>query len=335
VSRNRRRAILYAAAILAAAGLLFAGYGITVPPDASTRLQGAAFLAGLGDTDRALEACDEVLKEHPDNTEARIFRATFLAAAGRHDDAARAYEEAIGLVKDDEVRCDLILDRASVLLQAGRTKEFEAERQRLAKMGAGYRLDMCEGLGAEKGGAWRAAVAAYDRAAGKRPGDEQIKSRLHTSLLELGREQLAAGRFDEARKSFDRAVELLPRAHEARLRAAEVRLATHDVDGAVAQLREAGPRAPGTAPLLFRAATQLLEGGRREEALDALEAALMVDRAAVLELLRNETAWDAERESKDVRALLETEQGSIPLALTADGGVIHDPRNSGEQGPVR
>ncbi len=335
MSRGRRRAYLYAATIAVAGGLLFAGYGITVPPEPGTRLQGAAFLAALGDTERALEACDQVLREHPDSLDARIFRAAFLAAAGRHDEAARTYEDAIARAKDESIRCDLTLDRASVLLQAGRTREFEAERQKLAAMGAGYRLDVCEGLWAEKGGAWGAAVAAYRRAAGKRPLDEQLKGRLHTALLEQGREQLAAGRLDEARASFDGAVELLPRAREARLRAAEVRLATRDVDAAVAQLREAGPRAPGVAPLLFRAATLLLEKGRREEALDALAAALVADRAAALALLRNETVWAAQMGQPDVLELLETEQDSTPVALTADGGVIHDPRNSGEQGPVR
>jgi tetratricopeptide (TPR) repeat protein len=335
VTHGRRRTLLYGIAVLAAAGLLFAGYGITVPPDAGTRLQGAAFLAGLGDVDRALAECDLVLREHPDNFDARVFRAAFLAAAGRHDDAARAYEDAIARATDDGVRCDLVLDRASVLLQAGRTREFETERSRLAAMGAGYRLDVCEGLWAEKGGAWGAAVAAYGRAAGNRPDDEQLKGRLHTVLLGQGREQLAAGRYDDARASFDRAVELLPRAREARLLAAEVRLATRDVDGAVAQLRETGPRVKGVAPLLFRAATILLEEKRREEALDALAAALVADRTATSALLRNETVWAAELAKPDVVELLETEQRSTPVALTADGGVIHDPRNSGEQGPVR
>jgi tetratricopeptide (TPR) repeat protein len=335
VSRSRRRALLYGTAILVAAGTLFASYGITVPPDAATRLSGAAFLAGLGDTDRALEACDQVLREHPDNVDARVFRAAFLAAAGRHDEAARAYEDAISRTTDESVRCDLVLDRASVLLQAGRTSEFEAERQRLATMGAGYRLDMCEGLWAEKGGAWGAAVVAYGRAAAKRPGDEQIKGRLHTALVEQGREQLAAGRFGDARASLDRAVELLPRAREARLRAAEVCLATRDADGAVAHLREAGPGSKGIAPLLFRASTLLLEEGRREEALDTLAAALVADREAAAALLRNETAWAAELLQADVHGLLETERVSTPAALTADGGVIHDPRTSGEQGPVR
>jgi len=335
MSRNRRRVLLYVTGIVLAAGLLFAGYGITIPPDANTRLSGAAFLAGLGDMDRALAACDQVVAEDPGNLDARIYRATFLAMAGRHDEALRAYDDAISLAKDEGTRCDLVLDRASVLLQAGRTQEFQAERERLARMKAGYRLDMCEGLWAEKGGAWGAAVKAYGRAAEARPEDEQIKGRLHMALLEQGRESLAAGHFDDARAAFDRAVELLPRASEARLSAAEVRLATRDVDGAIEQLRQANPRAQGLAPLVFRASTLLLEAGRREEALHTLGVALKVDRGATRVLLQNETAWNAELSRSDVRELLETEQHSTPVALTADGGVINDPRNSGEREPVR
>lgn len=335
MSRTRRRALLYGIGILAGAGLLLAGSGITVQDDTGTRLNGAALLAGLGSTDEALAVCDAVLRDHPESLDARIFRATFLAAAGRHEEALKAYDDAIARSKDDDTRRDLVLDRASLLLRTGRTEEFKAERNRLGAMGAGYRLDVCEGLWAEKEGAYGAADAAYGRAFAARPKDEQLKSRLYVVVLEVGREALANGRFDDARTAFDRAVALLPRAREARLRAAEVRLATRDVDGAIAQLREAGRKTPGLAPLVFRAATQLLEAGRREEALDALAAALAADDKAARELLQNETVWRAELSRDDVRAVLETEQGSIPPALTADGGVIHERRNSGEQGTVR
>jgi tetratricopeptide (TPR) repeat protein len=335
MSGVRRRALLYAVAVTAAAGLLFAGYGITVPPDPGTQLNGAAFLAGLGQHDQALAACDEVLRAHPDFSDARVFRATFLAMAGRDGEAIVAYEDAIAHVRDNEVRCDLVLDRASVLLRAGRAEEFGRERKRLEAMGAGHRLDVWDGLKAEGEGSWEGATAAYGRAFGKKPDDEQLKGRLYHALLEQGRESLSAGRFDGARAQFDRAVELLPRAREARLRAAEVRLATGEVDEAIVHLRAAGRRAKGVAPLAFRAATLLLEGGRREPALDTLAAALVADREAVKALLQNETAWAPELSHEDVRALLETEQASTPGALTADGGVIHDPRNIGDEGSVR
>ena len=335
MSRTRRRVLLYSGGLAAIAALLYAGFAIAVPPDAATRLNGAAFLASLGQTDQALAACDAVLREHPDSADARVFRATFLAMAGRHADALAAYDDAIAHTSDRGVQCDLVLDRASVLLQAGRTQEFKAERDRLAAMGAGHRLDVCEGLWAEKEGAWGAAVAAYGRAYEARPTDELLKSRLYVALLELGREALGAGRFEDAKGALDRAVALLPRAREGHLRAAEVCLAIRDADGAVLHLRAAGRKAPGLAPLVFRAATMLLEAGRREDALDALGAALVADEQGARALLRNETVWQRELSASDVREILDSEHPSIRRALTADGGVINEKSTRGEQGKGR
>jgi tetratricopeptide (TPR) repeat protein len=334
VSRARRRALLYTVALAAAAGLLFAGYGITLPPDAATRLNGAAFLAGLGQIDQALADCDAVLREHPGHPDALVFRATFLAQAGRDEQAAAAYEEAIAHATGD-MRCDLVLDRASVLLRAGRDEEFRRERARLVAWGAGHRIDVWEGLLGEKERDYGRAAAAYGRALKQHPRDEHIRGRLYGSLLERGRQELAAGRFDTAGAAFDEAALALPGAHEAELRSAEVRLATGHLDGAIERLRAVGRNAPGVAPLVFRAATLLLEAGRRDEALDALVAALGADDAATRLLLQNETAWRDALSQPDVREILDAEQRSTGRALTADGGVIDQRRDSGEPGASR
>jgi tetratricopeptide (TPR) repeat protein len=330
MSRRGRRALLYGAGLAVAGGLVLLS-ARDPGPDPATLLHGASLLAGLGHTDEALAACDRVLGEDPGNLEARVFRATFLAAAGRHDEALRAYDDAIARAKEDDMRASLILDRASVLLRAGRKEGFQRERDRLAAMGAGYRLDLCEGIAAESEGAWGAAVAAYDRALEARPDDEQAKACLYAALLRLGGEALAKGSFDDARADFDRAVLLCPRSTEARLRAAEVRLATRDVKGAIEQLRAAGPRARGVGPLAFRAATLLLEAGRREEALDALAAALVADGKGTRALLQNETLWRPELSHADVREILETTQSSTRAVLTADGGVIDDQGTAGSE----
>jgi hypothetical protein len=89
------------------------------------------------------------------------------------------------------------------------------------------------------------------------------------------------------------------------------------------------------APLVFRAATLLLEAGRRDEALDALVAALGADDAATRLLLQNETAWRDALSQPDVREILDAEQRSTGRALTADGGVIDQRRDSGEPGASR
>lgn len=320
---SRRRAVLYGAGILAAAVLLFAGYGITVPPDPGVRLNGATLLAGAGQYDKALEICDIVLREHPDNLDARVFRATFLAMAGRHDAAVAAYDDALAHVGDDEeMRRDLILDRASILLAAGRHDEFRRECDRLERLGPDHRWLVLRGMAAAQASDWDAAVEAYRGAHQRRPGDEPIKARLWNALVEQGQAALAARRFEQAEQAFDAAQPLFPTVKRAHLKAIEVNLAQGDPEDALRRGRALGPDTPGVAPLLFRAATALLQAGRRAQALEALEAALEADPAGTRALLDKESAWEACRDEPDVRRILETRQNGRRHRLPAQERVI-------------
>ncbi|MHC5053029.1 MAG: tetratricopeptide repeat protein, partial [Planctomycetota bacterium] len=309
--RSRRRAVLYGAGIVAAAGLLFTGYGISVPPDAGVRLNGATLLAGAGQYDQALEICDLVLREHPDSLDARVFRATFLSMAGRHDAAVAAYDDALAHLgeRDEEVRRDLVLDRAGVLLAAGRHDEFRRECDRLARLGPDdHRSLILQGMAAVQASDWDAAVAAYRGAHERRPLDESIKARLWNALVDQGQAALAARRFEKAQQAFDAAQPLFPTAKKAHLKAIEVRLAQGDPEDALRRCRTLGPDTPGIAPLLFRGATALLEAGNRPQALDALDAALESDPGGTRALLDKEPAWKPFRNDPDVRRILETRQ---------------------------
>jgi tetratricopeptide (TPR) repeat protein len=309
MSSGRRRAVLYGAGILAAAVLLFTGYGISVPPDPGVRLNGATLLAGAGEYDEALKLCDIVLREHPDNLEARVFRATFLSMAGRHDEAVAAYDEALAHVGgDEEMRRDLILDRASSLLAAGRHEEFQRERERLARLGGDHRALVLEGMAAAEASDWDKAVEAYRGAHVRRPQDEPIRARLWNALVEQGQAALAARSFEKAQEAFDAAQPLYPTATKAHLKGIEVRLAVDDPEDALRRCRALGPDTPGIAPLLFRAATALLEAGNRTLALEALQAALEADPGGTRTLLDKEAAWDACRGDSDVVRILETRQ---------------------------
>ena len=95
MSETKRRVILYAAGAAAVVGLLAAAALYKPGPDASTRLNSASVLASIGDFDKALSECDAVLREEPNNLHARIYRATFLAMAKRHDEALAAFDAAI------------------------------------------------------------------------------------------------------------------------------------------------------------------------------------------------------------------------------------------------
>jgi tetratricopeptide (TPR) repeat protein len=331
MSSGRRRAVLYGAGILAAAALLFAGYGISVPPEPAVRLNGATLLASAGQYDEALEICDIVLAEHPDNVEARIFRATFLSMAGRHDAAVAAYDDVLACVADEEMRRDLILDRASVLLAAGRRAEFRRDCETLARLGSEHRALLLEGLAAAQDEDWDSAVAAYRGAHERRPDDEPVKARLWNALMEQGRAELAARRFDDALQAFDAAQPLFPKATKAHLRAIEVRLAQGEPQDAVERLRVLGPDTPGIAPLLFRAATALLAAGERDGALDALDAALEIDPAGTRALFDKEPGWRACRDDADVARILETRQIGAGRRLPPQERVI----DSGGAAPIR
>jgi tetratricopeptide (TPR) repeat protein len=161
----RRRIALYAVCLVLGAGLLIAGFGVTVPPDPGVRLSGARLLAGLEDYDRALAVCAQVIEEHPDCVDARVYRATFLAMAERHTEAIAAYDDALAhLEGHGELRRQLLTDRASVLLAGGRKEEFALARDDLARERVDAGVHLLDGLKARHEGDSDAAAQALRRA---------------------------------------------------------------------------------------------------------------------------------------------------------------------------
>jgi tetratricopeptide (TPR) repeat protein len=317
VSRTGRRIILYAAGIVLAAAGVWLKYGYTVAPDPGVRLNGAALIGGLGQYDEALGICETVLEEHPDNLEARIYKATFLAAAGRLDKSLAAYDDALAHVGDNtDMRRSLRQDRAGVLLALGRMNDFRAEREKLAAAAMDQRVHVLDGMAASHRGDHAAAVEAFAQAHALVPDDNHVKARLWQALMDRGEAALADRRFDEAKAAFDTACPLFEKATNAHLKAAEVRLAVGEVEAATEILCGLGPGTPGASPLLFRAATMRLRGGEVDAALDALEAAFAVDPKAARVLLERDETWSSHRENPRVRALLahkSTEAGNPGL----------------------
>jgi tetratricopeptide (TPR) repeat protein len=322
MSPAKRRTLLYGVCVVLGAGLLVAGFGITVPADAGTQLSGAAILARLGDTDGALAACDQVIADDPECLDAHIYRATFLAMAGRNDESVRAYDEALRRVDTAELRLDLIQDRASVLLAAGRVDDFDRAFAEMQAKGGPDRVRLLDGIRAAHDKEWARAVNAFADLLQRSPGDERIKARLWHAHMERGREAVAGGSFGEAKQSFDAAASLIPKAAEAHLQAAEVRFAIGEVGDGLAIVRELGPKTPGIAPLVHRAAVALLAKGDREGALDALDAAYSVDPAGTKTLVEKEEAWKAIADDPVVRHVLETDLSETGTRLTAPERVI-------------
>ena len=289
-SETQRRGILYTSAIVLAAALIFLGFGITVAPDIGTRIGGASMLAGAGAFDKALDEIDLGIREHPDALDAYVCRAGVLGMAQRYDEAIDAYDTA--LAHEDatgEMRRSLQQDRASVLLRAGRTNEFQAARAELAQGGIDHFVHMVDALAAADKKQWGESVKHFRAAYDEEP-TPATKGYLWDVLLHQGRDAIAAGRTKEAERCFREAGKLFPNEAQAFLKGGEVRLAEGDTKGALTILGACPDDAPGLAPLLFRCATALLAEDRTA-AIDVLDRAIMADRESVLTLLETERVW--------------------------------------------
>ena len=313
MSETRRRAILYVSGVVLAAGLLFAGFGITIPPDPGARLSGAVLIAGLGDTDEAIATCEKVIEEHPDNVPARVYKATFLAQAERFDEALAAYDDALGHVGDDRGLARKVgADRASVLLHAGRIDEFRSARDALARDGVDAPVHLLDGLAARKDRDLPAAEAAFLRVLAEDPQNDLAKSLLIEVLGMRGEEAVAKGDFAGAQAAYVRARGVAERRGDIALKLAEVHLARERPGDAMVVLDGLG-RLRGVAPLAFRSAGMMLEGGKRTQALAALAVAHAADAKETAALFESAPAWKAARARGSLAVLLEsrneTEQG--------------------------
>ena len=313
----RRRAILYMAGAVLGGGLLFAGFGFTLPPDPGTTLHGAALIgSGMGRYDEAIRMTREVLRDHPDHPEAHLYLATFLAASGRLDEAVGAYARAIELQADPEVKRDARVDRASALLTMGRRKEFEAARREIAAGKRDHRVDLLDGIAAQVDKDWPAAARALARASRAKPEDETIKGRLYAVHLEWGRSLKAAGRFEVALATYVAARRIFPRDLKAPLDAAELLLALERTDEAVQLLRDLDPEKPGVLALVLRAATQKLLRDDVDGALALVRAATSVDDQMVRDFVTADPTWSKRRSDPRIASWLTQNETADSTRLT-------------------
>ena len=326
MSPAKRRTILYSTAIVLAAGILFAGFGVPFPPDPGTRLQGAVMIAGLGDHDKALEICAIVLDEHPDSVEARVFRATFLAQAERFEEALEAYDDALSHAEKAGLVRSLRADRASVLLHAGRLPEFKRARDKLAAEKTDQYLHLLDGIAARRRGKWDDAEAAFRRALKSAPESFNARSLLVDTLVSRGNEALAARRFEEALEAHVAAQAVDPERVDLALKTAEVHLALEQEVAAVKVLKAVGLNTRGVAPLLCRAANALLQRGQTELALDTLATAHGVDPTSTQALFEKDPVWSKLRATTTLEEIVSKRNVNSNTGLTGSGAGIVSPR---------
>lgn len=323
MSETRRRVALYVTGVGVAAALLFAGFGITVPPEAGTRLSGASLVAALGDFDQALAICETVLEEHPDSVDARVYRATFLAKAERYEEALVAYDDALAHAeKSSELSRNLRADRASVLLSMGRNKEFAAAREELARERLDASVHLLDAVAAIKRKDEAGAEAALRRVLAEDPANASATGMLVVLLRRRGEAALAERDFATSLKALQEARGLAPQDIELGFLAAEVHLALGQEIAAMRVLEEIGLRERGAAPLAFRAATALLERGRKELALEALAAAWKADARAAEALYKKHPAWASHSETTTLEEIVSSRNTPTGARLTAKGRVI-------------
>lgn len=328
MSPTKLRTVLYTTGIVLAAGLLFVGFGITIPPDPGTRLHGATLVAALGDFDRALDMCDQVIEEHPDNLEARVYRATFLAQAERYDEALKAYDDALRHNDDEKLGRNLRADRASVLLHAGRTADYRRARDELAAEKVDYVLHLLDGIAALRDQKWHEAEAAFRRALKDDPNDRNALSLLVDVLVSRGTEALAARRFEESLEAYRAAQTFDPKRVDLALKTAEVLLALEQELAAIKVLKAVGVNNRGVAPLLCRAAGALWERGRKERALDVLATSYNADATSTTALFDKDPVWSQLRETTSLKQIVSKRNGNSNTGLTDSGTVIDSSRQN-------
>ena len=266
-------------------------------------------LFDLGQVDEAVAVCRQTIQEHPDCVDAYVFLATFLGLSGDYGGAVTAYDQALVRVQAPDLQRDLMLDRASVLLKAGRRAEFDRAREQLARGGSDYRVHMADGMAQAESRNWAAALTSYRQALQSRPEDHVLRSRVFAAEMERGRQAVAEGRFEDAAGAFDAARELFPVESGAHLEAASARLRQGRPLEAVEVLRDVRPDTPGAPALVFDAATAFLDSERDTLAFWALRAAVRGDPAQTRDLLRTDPAWAARQGDPRVLEILALTSG--------------------------
>jgi tetratricopeptide (TPR) repeat protein len=203
-AENRKRLMLYSAALLLMAGLAYGGFVYRADPDAATLVGSAEILAQSGLFDKAIVSARSALKQEPNNRYAHIILAHSLRQLGSYDESVSHYRRAVELSDATDTSTDALkLYLGEALIQANQT----AEAVRLAR---GV-LDKGENQGARyivaaariAENQFEVAESEYARCAEVAPDDPEPLV-LHASLLER------LERYEGALKLLEKAGALAP-----------------------------------------------------------------------------------------------------------------------------
>ncbi|HUW84192.1 MAG TPA: tetratricopeptide repeat protein [Phycisphaerae bacterium] len=241
------------------------------PEAAEVWLELGRLFATTGQFRRSAEAYHHFVRLRPGSRDGRVALAESLLAAGEPDRAEQVASEA-GLEEPLAalVWCRSRLARQSSAGAAASRADLErlaADAKRLGETFAdrsGFVLVEAEALTAL--GQWKEAVDVLEQSRAAYPDPLPI-------VLALGDLHRRYQRFDAAKACFADVLAQHPACVEAHLGMARVRVEEQDIEAAIGALRESLQRAeaPSCAGLWLELARLLLEVGRFEESLAALE----------------------------------------------------------------
>jgi predicted O-linked N-acetylglucosamine transferase (SPINDLY family) len=230
-------------------------------------IAGAAH-AGLGELDRAVEACERAVALAPDNAEAWSNLGMARIGLQHHDAALMSCDAAIALQPDNAVAHS---NRGIALKQLGRLDEAVASHDRAVRlMPNSAAIHYNRGNALFGPGRAAEAVASYDAAIALQPTHVAALSNRGNALKTLGR-------LDEALDSYGRALALRPDFAEAHSNLGMAMLDLGRLDDAHRSCRKALELQPAVAEFSYNLAVVLEKMLRPGEALTAYDAALACD----------------------------------------------------------
>lgn len=200
---NKRRAMLYPAALLAIGALVWVGWFHEPEPQVGALLSSADALAQVGAFDKADAELDRVFAQEPNNLHGWLSRAMIREFQREYEQAVGYYRHALLLHgQDDEVARNIRLSISDILRRDGRFEEAEKSLDELEKSNGEHAvihrvrgaIDLDEG---------RLVDAAEHFAKYQQADPESVEAvRMHASTLIL------LGRLEQARTLLARAEDM-------------------------------------------------------------------------------------------------------------------------------
>jgi tetratricopeptide (TPR) repeat protein len=228
------------------------------PEDNDARGLSATFLLDKGDVAKAMQELQAVVTRAPDNPVARYNLGRAHAARGEWEQARQQFAKAI------ELRPDYMLARLALAQLQVTRGEFEAalktadEILKLDKGNVNARLiESAALMGQKKFGESRVMLDAMLKA---NPGSPDV-------LFQLGVVSLAENKFKDAEDSFRRAYQLNPANSRGLMGIVETNMAQNKADEAVKLLQAESDKAPNRTDLLVALGNTAVRAGKYDFAI--------------------------------------------------------------------